>query len=432
MPLKIKLILLLCLSSIILYSQKNAEKDSIFTKTLNKRFRGGEEGFKQFFGNNIKYPMDARLKCRIGILLTTVNIRQSGVIDSIKFNNEVELGMGLEDEVVQCLISTKGRWLKSEEYSKFTFSVAFHMDEANMPRSTVTVVAYGLPVDGCPTNKDLIKSLEKAKKKDQIKDAIELCTDILRRIPTSEEYKKELVLLQSKLLDTKKESSSRVPIFKNPMSINVNRLTPIFDKVTNKLVNYEDYQQLMKETPANYMCEPIYDEFGQPSSFTMRERTMDEKKQNQFRMVADPSNSPKIGDSIRPFVMGSVNGDIFDSEKLVNKVAILYFMLGTKFNVPEKFVNQIKPIIDTTILKGAIWIGLSTESPEEVKEYVEKTKLNFSIVSFSQGFQIRYSAFTTPSFIVIGKDGKVKANINNIMMDNKMIELKNIIIKSLK
>ena len=431
MQLKIKLILLFCLSTICLYSQNKTETDSVLTNTLNKKFKGGEEGFIRYFGYNLKYPMEARLKCRIGILLTTVKIRPSGDIDSIQFNNEIELGLGLEDEVVRCLLSTKGRWQKSEEYSKFTFSVAFHMDESNMPNATVAVVAYGLPANGCPTNKDVIELFQKAKKKNQVKEAIELCEDILRRIPTSDEYKKELVTLKSKLLGNK-VFSERKPIIQNPMSINITRQTPIFDKISNKLVDYEDYKQLIKVTPRDYIFEPIFDEFGQPSSYTMRERTTDEKAQNQFRMAADPTNAPKINEIIRPFVMGSINGDVFDSEKLTDNVVILYFMLDSKFKVKEKFVSQIKQVIDTTVSKGAIWLGLSTESPNEVGEFLEKTKLNYNIIPYSQGFQIRYSAFTTPSFIVIGKKGKVIANINDIMMDERMNELRDIILKALK
>ncbi len=59
------------------------------------------------------------------------------------------------------------------------------------------VVGYGY--DKCPLTQDFIKAFEKAKNKNKYKEAIGLCEDILRRIPNSVEYKKELADLKVKL-----------------------------------------------------------------------------------------------------------------------------------------------------------------------------------------------------------------------------------------
>jgi hypothetical protein len=199
MTTKIRLITLLCFFSFYSYSQKNKDYnvDTAFTNVLNKRFKGGENAFMKFLGQNLKYPMDARLNCRIGTVSATVKIRSTGVIDSILFKNEVMLGLGIEEEVARCLLSTKGQWTKVDEYSALSLKINFDMDESNLKNANVSIIAFGLPANGCPTNKDVINAFKKAKKKQKTQEAIELCEDILRRLPNSEEYKLELKNLKS-------------------------------------------------------------------------------------------------------------------------------------------------------------------------------------------------------------------------------------------
>ena len=199
MTTKIRLITLLCFFSFYSYSQKNKEYnvDTAFTNVLNKRFKGGENAFMKFLGQNLKYPMDARLNCRIGTVSATIKIRSTGIIDSILFKNEVMLGLGIEEEVARCLLSTKGQWTKVDEYSTLSLTINFDMDESNLKNANISIIAFGLPVNGCPTNKDVINAFKKAKKKQKNQEAIELCEDILRRLPNSEEYKLELKNLKS-------------------------------------------------------------------------------------------------------------------------------------------------------------------------------------------------------------------------------------------
>lgn len=429
MKLKLRFTLLSLLYAFSANCQDNLSDDKITTQTLQQRFEGGEMGFSQFMGSNLKYPMNARLNCRIGTLITDFLVNRDGDIDSIKFRNDISLGMGIEEEVTRCLASTKGRWSKARQNSKLTITVSFFMDEANIPQSTVGIMAYGLPVNGCPTDNDLIKSFNAAKSNKKYKEAIGICEDLIRRLPTSEKYKKELTALKTEI--DLPNINEREPIVANPLLFRITRETPIFDYNTKKQIEYEDYISIMQEREGYYKFEPMYDEFGQPSSFIIKEKTAEERADNSNRILADPSSAPKVGEKIKPFVMGTSDGEVFDSELLKDNVVILYYMLDLNAKVNEQFLNEIKQIIDDTKSKGAVWIGLSSKSLEEVRDYTEGVKPNIKIVPYAQGFQIRYSAFTTPAFIVI-KKGKVVANIVNVMIDNKLQDLKKVILESLK
>ena len=174
-------------------------RDSMAYQVLDKRFKGGEKGFLKYFGEQLKYPMEARQNCRLGTLLVNVKIRPSGALDSIAFKNDVTFDMGIEEEVIRCLVGSKGQWLKSTESAYLSFSIGFTMDEKNKMGTTLLVVAYGYPKIGCATNQEVIKAFEKAKKHNTPKEALELCEELLRRLPYTDIYKKELVDLQEKL-----------------------------------------------------------------------------------------------------------------------------------------------------------------------------------------------------------------------------------------
>jgi hypothetical protein len=73
------------------------------------------------------------------------------------------------------------------------------IEDKDKLKGDISVVAYGTPVSCTTTYKYLLKGLEKAKKKEKYKDAIEWCEELLRRYPNSEEYKKEWADLNAKL-----------------------------------------------------------------------------------------------------------------------------------------------------------------------------------------------------------------------------------------
>lgn len=197
---KASLIFVLALYTTLFYAQNTQPliKDSLET-LLNKGYKGGAKAFYVDLANSMRYPMEARQNCRMGIALVSMKIRPSGAIDSILFRHEVEIGMGIETELARCLLLTKGKWLKDTAYTSYDFSVAFQIEDGDKLKGSILVEAYASPPSDCPTIKDAIKGLEKAKKKEKYKKAIEFCEDILRRMPDSDEYKKELAALKSKL-----------------------------------------------------------------------------------------------------------------------------------------------------------------------------------------------------------------------------------------
>ena len=198
---KTLLIVLLSCYSIFLSAQdeKPSAADSLAFNVLDHRFVGGSAAFFKFMGQNIRYPVQARQNCREGISLVRVKLRPTGVVDSIQFQNDVAIGMGVEDEIIRCLLGTKGKWLRSADYPELLFSVAFNLNEKYKPDATIVALGYTVPgLASCPTNEETLKSFEKAKKKKNYKEALELCQDLLRRMPNSETYKKEFASLKTK------------------------------------------------------------------------------------------------------------------------------------------------------------------------------------------------------------------------------------------
>lgn len=187
------------LITILLNAQENPglSTDTVLTNILNRRYKGGETAFIKYMSDNLRYPTAAMENCRIGIVLTTLKLHPSGDIDSILFNNEIEFGMGIEDEILRVLLMTRGKWIKSEIPTTLSFSVAFQMDEEHLPDATIVLVGYGQPKGGCPSDKSLIKTYEKYKKKDQYKEMKEVCEDLIRRMPKNEFYIQELILLKA-------------------------------------------------------------------------------------------------------------------------------------------------------------------------------------------------------------------------------------------
>jgi hypothetical protein len=200
MIVKTYLIVLLNLYALHAFAQNpsQASLDSAVFKTIDTRYKGGYKAFFTVLGETLRCPKEAVENCRWGIVLVRLKIRPSGVIDSVIFKNDIPLGMGIEEEIAAVLLTTKGKWTRAVEYETIDFSIAFHEDE-DKPQATmlVTISKYGAIAD-CPSNDELIKHLERAKKKAQYKKAILLCEDLIRRFPHSEDYKKELVFLKSK------------------------------------------------------------------------------------------------------------------------------------------------------------------------------------------------------------------------------------------
>lgn len=181
-----------------LHAQENPglSTDTALMNILNRRYKGGEMAFIKYMSDNLRYPTEAMANCRIGIVLATLKLRPSGDLDSVFFKNEIEIGMGIEDEILRAVWSTRGKWIKSEMPTILSFSVAFQMEEEHLPDATIVLVGYGMPKGGCPSDKSLIKNYEKYKKKDQYKEARAACEDLVRRMPQNEFYKQELMLLK--------------------------------------------------------------------------------------------------------------------------------------------------------------------------------------------------------------------------------------------
>ncbi|MBL7815905.1 MAG: hypothetical protein JNL70_12895 [Saprospiraceae bacterium] len=178
--------------------------DSTTINVLDHRFIGGTAAFCKFVIENLRYPKEAVDNCRVGISSVTVKLRPAGAIDSIYFNNDVGLGMGIEEEITRCLLGTKGRWTRSLDHPVLTFTLSFQREGIEELPAFVNLSITN-PIltqrTGCVTTKSLNAAFEKARKKKDYKHTLYLCEELLRRMPDSAAYKAERASLLKKLAE---------------------------------------------------------------------------------------------------------------------------------------------------------------------------------------------------------------------------------------
>ncbi|GAB3641089.1 hypothetical protein GCM10027423_17250 [Spirosoma arcticum] len=188
----------------------------------------------------------------------------------------------------------------------------------------------------------------------------------------------------------------------------INENTPLFDKKTGQRVSFQEYQQRMKNDPYAYYLEPVYDEYGKPTSYMIRPTTADEKVTHRF-YDRDPAKQPKVGQPIAPFIMTGLDGKTYRSTDLLGNVVVLSFWIslekpfwGDKQAVD--FGNVVRPYQSET---SPVVLGVLNSGQPQVADHLNTKTLLFMPVPDAYGFHDKYQVSTIPSFVIIDKAGKV-------------------------
>lgn len=168
----------------------------------------------------------------------------------------------------------------------------------------------------------------------------------------------------------------------------------------------------MTENPNGYHLDPIFDEYGQASSYYLRQTTADEKETGMIK-TRDPSQKPKVGEAMPLFVMRDVDKKTYRSTDLKGRVIVLTFLLD--LDKPFWDARQSKAIDDLIRPLPAdnepLVLGVINNSKEEIKEILKTETLPFIPIPDSHGFHQKFSVMSYPSFIVVDKLGNVAAVI---------------------
>lgn len=191
----------------------------------------------------------------------------------------------------------------------------------------------------------------------------------------------------------------------------LNEESVIVNQATGQRISYHNYDELLKKNPGRYRTQPVFDKYGQASSFALIPKTKSEIETG-ITLTLDEDGMPQAGKSIAPFVMQGLDGKTYDSEKLKGKYVLLGFWV--KYERPMYTLESTKIIsnfIEENAEKGIeiISLGTTINTAEECRKFIPKRNCGFVPVPNSYGFNHRYKITETPFFILIDKRGIVKA-----------------------
>jgi cytochrome oxidase Cu insertion factor (SCO1/SenC/PrrC family) len=198
----------------------------------------------------------------------------------------------------------------------------------------------------------------------------------------------------------------------------MNNQTVIINKSTGKRISYQEYDELLKRNPGKYKTEPVFDKYGKPSSFAVTRSLGGEPHIRDVNY--DEDMLPEVGDLLPAFVMEGLDGKTYDSDKLRGKYILLGFWV--RYEKPLWTLASTKVIsrfIDENKQKGIdiISLGTTLNTDEECREAIPKRNCGFIPVPESYGFNHRYKIGETPFFILIDKQGIVKATAPHTEFD---------------
>lgn len=194
--------------------------------------------------------------------------------------------------------------------------------------------------------------------------------------------------------------------------------TRIFDKTSGQQVSFKAYRELVSKDPNGYHLEPIIDEYGQASAYTLRPTTPEERETHMFKSF-DTSLRPKVGQPMPEFSMKGIDDKVYRLSELRGRVILLSFWisLAKPFwgpNQAKAFGNVLRPYQSET---DPISLGILQESKDVIDNVMTTETLPFIPVPESYGFNQKFQATTGPSFIVIDRAGKVAAFIEGANYD---------------
>jgi cytochrome oxidase Cu insertion factor (SCO1/SenC/PrrC family) len=198
----------------------------------------------------------------------------------------------------------------------------------------------------------------------------------------------------------------------------MNSQTVILNKSTGKRISYQTYEQLLRDNPGKYKTVPVFDKYGEPSSFAvMRKLGGDDSVRD---VNYDPDLLPEVGEALPPFVMNGLDGKTYDSEKLKGKYVLLGFWV--KYEKPLWTLASTKVIstfVEENQRRGieVVSLGTTLNSEEECREAIPRRNCGFIPIPESYGFNHRYKIGETPYFILLDKNGVVVATAQHTEFD---------------
>jgi hypothetical protein len=126
------------------------------------------------------------------VAIVVFEVDCEGKLQNISFKNK--LGYGLDEEIERVLKLTENQWIRCEDSKEYIFelTIKFTLGDTQFSgQGEITITGYQQGLK-CPHDTDLIKQLEKAKKKNKTELLIQIYEELIRRNPHHQEYREEL------------------------------------------------------------------------------------------------------------------------------------------------------------------------------------------------------------------------------------------------
>lgn len=120
-----------------------------------------------------------------------------------------------------------------------------------------------------------------------------------------------------------------------------------------------------------------------------------------------------------PFSATSLDGQNFDLESLKGKVVILTFW-STRCAICAAEIPNLNRLAESYKGKDVVFVGLSTEDPNRINNYLKSKPFNFNILPNSFGVVLKYADkdgqgrinMPFPSFYVVNQKGEIEMRTN--------------------
>lgn len=128
-----------------------------------------------------------------------------------------------------------------------------------------------------------------------------------------------------------------------------------------------------------------------------------------------------------PFSATSLNGQNFDLEALKGKVVVLTFW-STRCAICAAEIPNLNRLSESYKGKNVVFLGLTTEDPTRVNNYLKSKPFNFDILPNSFGVVLKYADkdgqgrinMPFPSFYVINQNGEIEMRTNGYDKTDKL------------
>lgn len=140
-----------------------------------------------------------------------------------------------------------------------------------------------------------------------------------------------------------------------------------------------------------------------------------------------------------PFSATAMNGQNFDLEELKGKVVVMTFW-STRCPICASEIPSLNRLADNYKGKDVVFLGLSTEDPNRIENFLKSKPFNFNILPNSFGVVLKYADKDSqgrinmpfPAYYVISQDGQIElktsgydkinavsSNINRLLMNGQ-------------